>query len=690
MTVVTYAYNGSDTAVATIVAPIIGHEYIFLAANGTPVTGTAVASPLSLTINDIVSGSFGNIPFAVSVADNTSPNNQVACGVFHKNDTAPYVFAATWDYDAPTQTVTVTFDSVAGVDYLLWISDWGPGYADYAFVGNGSMMSVSVTDAGTLAGDFIAFLVTPVAGVDTCYTNRFFSLGVSGAGAPGNPVPDRAGVCERVWRFAVTDLQGETLTILDHLASERTVTPMLNEPLQVTGTVPSDSPEVNMLHTDNLPFLAEGVRQLYCFRRESNVTPYYTIRASTLIMQVGDASRSDDARSRFTAWDPWQYLFSRPVLQSSLAVVVNPQDVPTPGVDGQLIPAQRLLYPSTMRADEIILDILVTTAAFADITAPAAAIEMFIDYNNTGFYTGTIEQCAKFSTGFPIQQGTSVGQALKDMCDTGYVDIVLEPIYDPANRPGILCQLSIYAQSVVNGEITKLGAGSYNYAAQFAWDRPGRSLVGFDDLFDGTGRANHIQYYTGSGGPSITAANDAASIAKYGEYWAQSQSFFPAVSAAEIDSVKAIARMQLALRKTFKQTLTVNPAPERSPDPFVDYYLGDGVPVFIGRPQQDDPSTAPVVGVYRLGDSRSRQTLPPGYTGVPPSPNPLMLVWQRVYGIPIDIDDNGVETVRELIVGPVGAPPPPAGAGGQQAPQTNQQVAITTARQTNRQGGVGP
>jgi hypothetical protein len=378
------------------------------------------------------------------------------------------------------------------------------------------------------------------------------------------------------------------------------------------------------------------------------------------------------------------------VLQSSLAVVVNPQDVPTPGVDGQLIPAQRLLYPSTMRADEIILDILVTTAAFADITAPAAAIEMFIDYNNTGFYTGTIEQCAKFSTGFPIQQGTSVGQALKDMCDTGYVDIVLEPIYDPANRPGILCQLSIYAQSVVNGEITKLGAGSYNYAAQFAWDRPGRSLVGFDDLFDGTGRANHIQYYTGSGGPSITAANDAASIAKYGEYWAQSQSFFPAVSAAEIDSVKAIARMQLALRKTFKQTLTVNPAPERSPDPFVDYYLGDGVPVFIGRPQQDDPSTAPVVGVYRLGDSRSRQTLPPGYTGVPPSPNPLMLVWQRVYGIPIDIDDNGVETVRELIVGPVGAPPPPAGAGGQQAPQTNQQVAITTARQTNRQGGVGP
>jgi len=31
-------------------------------------------------------------------------------------------------------------------------------------------------------------------------------------------------------------------------------------------------------------------------------------------------------------------------------------------------------------------------------------------------------------------------------------------------------------------------------------------------------------------------------------------------------------------------------------------------------------------------------------------------VYQRIYGIPVEIDDNGVETVRELIVGIVGAP----------------------------------
>ena len=32
------------------------------------------------------------------------------------------------------------------------------------------------------------------------------------------------------------------------------------------------------------------------------------------------------------------------------------------------------------------------------------------------------------------------------------------------------------------------------------------------------------------------------------------------------------------------------------------------------------------------------------------------IVYQRIYGIPVEIDDNGTETVRELIVGIVGAP----------------------------------
>lgn len=468
-----------------------------------------------------------------------------------------------------------------------------------------------------------------------------------------------------LWRFLVTDLGGSSLTLLDTLASERNVTPKLNEALEVSFTVPSDNDYVNRLHTDNFPLVSEGVRQLYCFRKESDVVPYYTIRASTLILQVNDASASEDARSRVTAWDPWQYLFSRPVLQSNLATVNG-----APGVLGDLIPATNMTYPNTVTADDIVTDILGVTAAFADITAPVAAQDMFIDRNN-----GTIETCAVFPDGWKIQQGTSVGQALKDIADSGYLDIILRPIYDQT-QPGYLCELNIYKQSVgPTGELTQLGAGSYKYNAIFAWDRPGRNMVGVDNQYDGTGRANHIQYYKGQGGPPVVPFLSADSIARYGEYWAQQ--FFPAQTQGV--AVQGIAAMQLALRKTYKETLTVNPAPERAPEPFVDYYLGDCVPVYVGLSQRG----------LNPGDSRMRQSLPPGYAGVVPSPDPFTIVWQRIYGIPVDIDDNSVETVRELIVGPVGAPPPVGGMGSN-APETNSQVAVSASRFRNRGGISSP
>jgi hypothetical protein len=446
-----------------------------------------------------------------------------------------------------------------------------------------------------------------------------------------------------LWRFLVTDLGGSSITLLDHLASDRTVTPKLNDPMEITGTVPSDSDYVQRLHTDNFPLVSEGVRQLYCFRRESETKPYYTVRGSGLIMQIQDASNTGDARSRFTSWDPWQYLYSRPCLQSALA------DDPDPG---ELIPSTNQLYPASVGADQIVIDMLFNMLTYADFTAPTAAQEAFLDWGITGFYTGTIETCPGFTGGWPVQQGTSVGQALKDLCDSGYLDIVFEPIYDPSNRPGILSQVSIYQQTVDSvGNITKMGAGSFQYNAVFAWDRPGRNMVTVDNLYDGTGRANHIQYYNGQGGPPVTPLTDPDSIALYGEYWAQQ--FFPANT--EAVAVNAVAAMQLALRKTFKETLTVSPSAERAPEPFVDYYIGDAVPVYVGLGQR---GTTP-------GDSRMRQSLPPGYTGAAPSPDPFTIVWQRIYGIPVNIDDNSTELVQELIVGPVGAPPPAPGSGNQ-------------------------
>ena len=364
-----------------------------------------------------------------------------------------------------------------------------------------------------------------------------------------------------LWRFLITDLGGVGITLLDHLASDRMVTLKLNEAAEVTGTVPSDSDYVNRLHTDGFPLLSEGVRQLYCFRRESETPPYYTIRASTLVMQMNDAAASDDARSRFTAWDPWQYMMMRPVLQSSAA---------TGGtyVDGDLIDSAGLIYGAAQTAGAIALDMINTTIAFADAGAPAAAQLLFLRTITNDGLTDPFG-----GTGYKIEQGTSLGQALQDLCATGYMDILLTPVYDSAS-PGALCDLDILSQSS-----PYLGAGVFNYNAIFAWDMPGRSVTGIDDMFDGLGRANVVQFYNSQGGPAVTQQTDATSIASYGEYWAQQ--FFPAQT--EAVAVVAMAQQQLELRKNYKQTLTINPAPTRAPDPFVDYGLGDRVPVYASN-----------------------------------------------------------------------------------------------------------
>lgn len=449
-----------------------------------------------------------------------------------------------------------------------------------------------------------------------------------------------------LWRWAISDLDGATITFLDKLASDRFVQPNLNAPLELSGTVPSDSPEINILHTDNFPFLTEGVRQLYGFRRESEVVPYYSIRASTLILDTTDESGSGDARTRFNCFDPWQYLFYKPIY------------VQQGEGDLQLVPRKGWTYSPGTTGDSIVLEWLYSSLSQADLTAPQASWFNFIDFGWSGFYgsggTGSVlETTADFNTpddpGYHIEPGTSIGQAMQDMCATGNMDIVLLPIYDPVNRPGILCEMSIYAQN----SDPDSGAGSRNYGAVFAWDRPGRSLVGFSDMFDGNQRANYIQFRNGTAGSLVTPVSEPNSIARYGEYWAEQS--FPGET--EPKPVYDLEAEQLTLRAVYKQTLTVNPAPEMSPEPFVDYYLGDRVPIYIGTAQR---------GAYQLGDNSSRQPLPFGYTGAVPSPDPAVYVWQRIYGIPVQIDDNGVETVRELLVGPIGAPVSPfaPGAGG--------------------------
>src|SRR5262245_5698319 len=106
------------------------------------------------------------------------------------------------------------------------------------------------------------------------------------------------------WRFVVSDLDSVSVTFLDRIASDRILEFDLNTPTSIAGLVPSTEPEISILHTDGDPFLSEGNRLLYAFRREGPVGQPWVIRAAGIIMEVEDDGEQEVARTKFTAFDP--------------------------------------------------------------------------------------------------------------------------------------------------------------------------------------------------------------------------------------------------------------------------------------------------------------------------------------------------------------------------------------------------
>ena len=380
-----------------------------------------------------------------------------------------------------------------------------------------------------------------------------------------------------LWRFVVTDLDTAVLTYLDKLASDRNVVYTLNRPSVAEGVVPSASTEINILADDGYPFLTEGRRCLLGFRREGG-TPPWVIRFAGIIMQVEDAPPQQDiSYSHYTAYDPWQLLYRRPVVNYITGKLPGPKGISWDDTRGDVIAGQVLRNTIAWHGE--------------------AFIDAGVSYGGTSFYSGTMQMTDQMDINFA--QGTSVGEAWQQLADSNTLDIVLTPIYDPINRPGYLAEMSVYDQ-----------AGSTKDEAIFAWDLPSRSLTGISSLYDGTQRANVVQFFAGTGGVPATKVEDAASIASFREYW-QTQ-FLPGrnVKAA----VNSLAEMELLLMKNGQQTVTISPAPERAPLPFQEYYLGDRVPVYASN--------------------NLRQAVS-GY--------------QRIYGIPIEIADDATERIKQLL-----------------------------------------
>ncbi len=358
-----------------------------------------------------------------------------------------------------------------------------------------------------------------------------------------------------LWRFVVTDLDGVTTTWLDKLTTDNEITLNHLAPSTISGQVPSDNPEVNIDHTDGYPFLDEGDRLIYCFRRDCLDDPY-VIRAAGTVLNIEDSGDQDAPVSTWSAWDPWQILYTRPVRNS----------------DGTVLSGLGLNYPAGTTYDEILieqLNLMVTYSEVGGGWAPWAFTDWGAMPVPTGFYTGTVETTAALTEAYNIQQGTSVGALFDDLVATGEVEPVFEPIYDPLNRPGFTHQLSIYIR-----------AGAYQPAAIMAWDEWPRTLAGINHIRDGRERMNDIIYHAGQGGPGISPPpTDGPSIARFGDYLRQQ--FFPANQS--IASVREMANRILALQASGLITYSLAPAAARAPVPFIEYDRGDTVPVYASR-----------------------------------------------------------------------------------------------------------
>ncbi len=336
------------------------------------------------------------------------------------------------------------------------------------------------------------------------------------------------------WRAIITDRTTTPITALDKLAANRTITYLLNKPAETAARVPSDDARVNLPYptlTDP-PEVSFNDRLAYLFRREAQGTAApWVCRFAGVVEQIEDQAEEEQPYSTFTAHDPWQYLFARPVMNGTALV----------GKDGISWTATR----GSVIAKQIV-----------DATISLHG-GVYIDTD-----LGTFEDTEMIDIN--IQQSTSVGSALQQLAATGTLDIVMEPVYDPVGLPGICVIMNVYVQ-----------AGSQRPDAIFSWDR-GRAVQGISDLIDGDLMANTVQFFNGQGGPPVAPAFDSASEAQYG--WWETQQFFPAQTKAV--AVEAMAEFQLSLRKQGKRTVNLTPQSLLAPIPLLEYGLGDELPVY--------------------------------------------------------------------------------------------------------------
>lgn len=397
---------------------------------------------------------------------------------------------------------------------------------------------------------------------------------------------------EMPWRVFVTTLTGTVITDLEHRGTDRQFLFTHDGPAYHTGQAASDDVNLNRPYpTPSSPAnLTNNRRLCYAVRRErfldTSQDGPYVCRFGGIFQTLEDQG-ADTPTTRYVAYDPWQLMMSRPAR--------NPDT-------GALLTEYGYIYPEGSRASDIALDMLATSEAQDG--------ESHIDYLTDPYI---IEDTSQLETPFSIEPTDSVGQVWQNLCDTGTIDIRLDPIYDPLNRPGKLVEFRV-AQFI----------GEVRFSIVMGWDMGPHSVVEVSRTIDRM--ANKVRVLSGAAATAVVQT-DAASVAANGKYWSQAS----AGGSGHQAEADLLALAELMIRRNGERTITYTPVSDRLDyRPFVDYQLGDYLPLWASR--------------------NLREPIEVDYAGYLLDPDfPGAYGYQRVYGIPITLDDNGVERVEGLV-----------------------------------------
>lgn len=410
------------------------------------------------------------------------------------------------------------------------------------------------------------------------------------------------------WRFVLCDLLGIPISVLTQAQDKQLKFP-LNRPASLSFTIPADIAEVNTIYQDdgyNDPVLCTGTRIIKAYRRHSAGGGNWYLQQNFIVWDIQDNGDGDTTRCSVNCYDGLQILRRRLIRKDAFAptetVRFNGADDGSGDLTG---------YPG----DQIAKDLIDNTNSLLAYPTPIST---------------NVDDGATFETA-PRQNRAWDQQYIMDglieCCDTGLLDVWVTPL---ERQDGILWAFhaSPMRRTAEVDELTFLTRPE----VVLSYNAPGRSAWNFDRTESMETLSNAVNMFAGSStGPTVAIA-DAASQLKYGIY----ESAEVVSDITSPTAVEALATEELLLRKERRQMITLLPTPGLSPAPWASdgslaYFLGDTVQVIAG------------VGGNQGSGTGLRSWTRSGVVGA-----------QRIYGISVEIDDDGLEQISGIDTSPDG------------------------------------